>query len=287
MGVIINTNISANVVQRNMTYATERIGKSIEKLSTGYRINRASDDAAGLTISEGLRAQSQGSKVAMSNAQTGINMLQTAEGDLTIIQENLQRIRDLAVQAANGTYGSSERDAIKAEVGQRLKEITRLADSSAFNKLKLLDGNLSSLSLQIGPNYVANAISLNALDVSSPFKAANAIDLGIYSKEDASYLDNRFASTSSAASYISNIDVAINDIATRRSTIGAYQNRLESSVRSLQVKVENLVASDSRIRDVDVAVEAAELTRNQILQQASTSLLAQANQAPSVALTLI
>ncbi len=287
MGVIINTNISANIVQRNMTYATDRIGKSIEKLSTGYKINRASDDAAGLTISEGLRAQSQGSKVAMANAQAGINMLQTAEGDLTIIQENLQRIRDLAVQAANGTYGSSERDAIKAEVGQRLKEITRLADSSAFNKLKLLDGNLSSLSLQLGPNYVANAISLNALDVSAPFRAANAVDLGIYSTEDASYLDNKFISTSSAASYISNIDTAINDIATRRSTIGAYQNRLESAVRSLQVKVENLVASDSRIRDVDVAVEAAELTRNQILQQASTSLLAQANQAPSVALSLI
>ncbi len=287
MGVIVNTNISANIVQRNMGYATDRIGKSIEKLSTGYRINRASDDAAGLTISEGLRAQSQGSRVAMANAQTGINMLQTAEGDLTIIQENLQRIRDLAVQAANGTYGSSERDAIKAEVGQRLEEITRLADSSSFNKLKLLDGNLSSLSLQIGPNYVANAISLNALDVSSPFKAANAVDLGIFSKEDVSYLDDRFSSTTSAASYISNIDVAINDIATRRSTIGAYQNRLESAVKSLEVKVENLVASDSRIRDVDVAVEAAELTRNQILQQASTSLLAQANQAPSVALSLI
>ncbi len=287
MGVIINTNVSANIVQRNMGYATDRIGKSIEKLSTGYKINRASDDAAGLTISEGLRSQAQGSKVAMSNAQTGINMLQIAEGDLTIIQENLQRIRDLTVQAANGTYGSSERDAIKAEVSQRLQEITRLADSSAFNKLKLLDGSVSSLSLQLGPNHVAGAISLNALDVSAPFKAANSVDLGIFSTEDATYLDNFFSTTAAAGSYISKIDAAINDISTRRSTIGAYQNRLESSVRSLQVKVENLVASDSRIRDVDVAVEAAELTRNQILQQAATSLLAQANQAPSVALSLI
>ncbi len=287
MGVIINTNVSANIVQRNMGYATDRISKSIEKLSTGYKINRASDDAAGLTISEGLRSQAQGSKVAMSNAQTGINMLQVAEGDLTIIQENLQRIRDLTVQAANGTYGSGERDAIKAEVNQRLQEITRLADSSAFNKLKLLDGSVSSLSLQLGPNHVANAISLNSLDVSAPFKSANSVDLGIFDTDDPAYLDVFFSTTAAAGSYISKIDVAINDISTRRSSIGAYQNRLESSVRSLQVKVENLVASDSRIRDADVAVEAAELTRNQILQQAATSLLAQANQAPSVALSLI
>ena len=159
MSIVVNTNVSSFIVQRSLSNATQGIGKSLERLSSGYRINRAGDDAAGLSISEALKAQARGSDVAASNAQTGVNLLQTAEGDLAIIQDNLQRIRDLAVQASNGTNGQTERDAIKSEVEQRVNEINRIANSSSFNNIQLLDGSKTDLSLQIGANYDAGATS--------------------------------------------------------------------------------------------------------------------------------
>jgi flagellin len=268
------------LVQRSLSSATHGINQSLERLSTGYRINRAGDDAAGLAISEGLRSQARGASVASSNAQSGVNLLQTAEGDLSIIQENLQRIRDLSVQSANGTYGTTERNAIKSEVEARINEINRIASNSSFNAIKLLDGTSSSLTLQIGANATA---SLNTLGIGNPLLKATTSALGISTTS----VSNAFGSATASASFISTIDSAISTVSSRRSTIGSLQNRLDSTIKSLAILEENMSASESRIRDVDVAKEAASLTKNQILQQASASLLAQANQSPSVALSLI
>jgi len=284
MSIVVNTNVSSILVQRSLQTATGSIQNSLEKLSTGYRINKAADDAAGLTISESLKSQARGAATAADNAQSGINLLQTAEGDLAIVQDNLQRIRDLTVQAANGTNGSAERTAIQAEVNQRVTEINRIAQSSQFNNIKLLDGTNTSVALQIGPN----AGSLNSITIggsgstTSPLSSARTSDLGVTTG-----LSTAFASATSAGSFLSEIDSAISAVSSRRSTIGSLQNRLESAIQSLNVQFENMSASESRIRDVDVADEAANLTRNQILQQSAATLLAQANQSPSIALSLI
>jgi flagellin len=284
MSIVVNTNVSSILVQRSLQTSTGSIQDSLEKLSSGYRINKAADDAAGLTISEGLKSQARGAQTAADNAQSGINLLQTAEGDLAIVQDNLQRIRDLTVQAANGTNGSTERAAIQAEVDQRITEINRLAQSSDFNNIKLLDGTNTSISLQIG----ANSGSLNVITIggssgaSSPLSSALVSDLGISTS-----LATAFASADAASSFISQIDDAISEVSSRRSSIGSIQNRLDSAIESLNVKYENMSAAESRIRDVDVADEAATLTKNQILQQSAATLLAQANQSPSIALSLI
>ena len=283
MSIVVNTNVNSILVQRSLGASTNEIGKSLQRLSTGYRINKAADDAAGLTISESLKAQARGAQVASQNAQAGVNLLQTAEGDLGIIQDNLQRIRDLAVQAANDTNGSSERTAIESEVSQRLDEITRLSKASKFNTIGLLDGSSSALNLQIGGNADA---STNVIDVAggtiNPLGAADASALGVDITSGTT-----LASASAASAYIDTIDTAIADVSESRSTIGSLQNRLDSAIQSLSIKYENMSASESRIRDVDVSKEAASLTKYQILQQASAQLLAQANQAPQVALTLI
>jgi flagellin len=281
MSIVVNTNVSSILVQRSLQSATSGIGKSLEKLSTGYRINKAADDAAGLTISESLKSQARGAQVAAQNAQTGINLMQTAEGDLAIIQDNLQRVRDLAVQAANGTNGSAERTAIQSEVQQRVNEIDRIASSSSFNNIQLLDGTQSSLSLQIGANAAGSLNAINICSGTNPLENANASTLGV------SGVSAAFASATTAAAYIDTVDDAIDTVSTRRSAIGSLQNRLESAITSLNIQYENMSASESRIRDVDVAQEAAVFTKNQILQQASATLLAQANQSPAIALSLI
>lgn len=282
MSIVVNTNVSSILVQRSLQTSTGSIQDSLEKLSSGYRINKAADDAAGLTISEGLKSQARGAQTAADNAQSGINLMQTAEGDLAIIQDNLQRIRDLTVQAANGTNGTAERTAIQAEVDQRVTEINRLAKSSEFNSINLLDGTSTTISLQIG----ANAGSLNVITIgetgTSPLSKATVSALGITSE-----LTDAFKTAAAAGSFISEIDTAISEVSSRRSTIGSLQNRLESAIQSLNVQYENMSSSESRIRDVDVASEAANLTKNQILQQSAATLLAQANQSPAIALSLI
>jgi flagellin len=283
MSLVVNTNVSSIIVQRSLSNSTHSIQESLNKLSTGFKINKAADDAAGLTISEGLKSQARGAKTAANNAQSGINLLQTAEGDLAIIQDNLQRIRDLTVQAANGTNGSAEREAIKAEVQERVTEINRLARSSQFNNIKLLDGTNTEVALQIGPNSGSlNVITIGGGTGTSPLSSAEASQLGLETD-----LTTAFGSASAASSFISEIDNAISAVSARRSTIGSLQNRLESAIQSLNVQFENMSASESRIRDVDVADEAAKLTKYQILQQSAAQLLAQANQAPSIALSLI
>ena len=281
MGIIVNTNIMSMDVQRNLASATNSIRQSVERLSTGSKINNAGDDAAGLSISQNLQAQTRGTSVASTNAQTGVNLLQTAEGDLGVIQSNLQRIRDLTVQAANGTYGTSERNAILSEVQQRINEISRTAQSSSFNSIKLLNGSSTTLTLQIGANFDPTAVSLNTLVIGSPLKSATATSLGIGS------VSSYFANSIKAASFINLVDSAIATISADRSTIGSLQNRLSSAITSLTVRNENLTAAGSQITDTDIAQESANLTRSQILQQASASLLTQANSSPKIALNLL
>lgn len=279
MGIFVNTNISSLMVQRNLSTSSSAISDSLQKLSTGYKINKAADDAAGLSISQSLESQARGASQATQNAQSGVNLLQTAEGDLSVVQDNLQRIRDLVVQAANGTNGQKEKDAIKEEVRARLDEISRITQSSSFNAVKLLDGSNTTISLQIGANSDS---ATNTINIGTPLKRADATALGI------SDLTGVFNTTSAAtAAYLDKVDSAISTISTNRSKIGAIQNRLDSAIKSLNIKYENMTASQSRIRDTDVAKESATLTKNQILQQASSQLLAQANQAPNIALSLL
>ncbi|MFA6990169.1 MAG: flagellin [Candidatus Gastranaerophilaceae bacterium] len=277
MSIVVNTNTSSTLVQTNLSKSATSIQTSLQRLSSGARINKAADDAAGLSISQGLTAQINGSAVASNNAQQGINLLQTAEGDLSVIQNNLQRVRDLTVQAANGTYGTAERNAIKSEVQARIEENDRIASVSKFNKIQLLNGKSTGLTLQIGVSNGSN----NTLKIGGSLTSAASSKLGLKS------ILSKFDSATHASSYVANIDSAIAQVSTQRAGIGALQNRLDSTISSLGVKSENLEASNSNIRDVDIAKEAANLTKNQILQQASASLLSQANQAPGIALSLI
>jgi len=278
MPIVVNTNVNSLLVQRSLSSATVGIGKSLERLSTGLKINSAADDAAGLTISEKLKAQERGYATAQDNAQNGINMLQTAEGDLSTIQDNLQRMRDLAVTAANDTNGADERTAIKAEIDERVAEITKIASGSKFNGIALLDGTqdaAGTIKLQIGANTATNDV----LDISGAFTSANAAGLAI----SALTVDTNANATTS----ITAIDTAIKTVSTQRSKIGSYVNSISSAIDSSSIRQANLASAGSRIRDVDVAKEAAMLTKNQILQQASATLLAQANASPQVALSLI
>ncbi len=282
MALVVNTNVTSNVVQRNLTSANSSVNKSIERLSTGFKINRASDDAAGLAIAQGFKSQSSGTLVAKDNTQHGINLLQTAEGDLDVIQENLQRIRDLAVQAANGTYSTSEKAMLANEVKARISEINRLASVSTFSSINLLDGTAGSgLVLQVGANSGEN----NQLNISDALINAKAEALSTDLTDTA--VDAAFKTSNGANEYISKIDEAIDKVSSSRSKIGAYQNRLESTLDSLDVRYENMASSLSTIQDTDVASEAANMTKAQILQNVSVSLLAQANSNPSIALNLI
>ena len=281
MALVVNTNVTSNIVQRNLSAANSSVNTSIERLSTGYKINRAADDAAGLAIAQGFKSQSSGTLVAKDNTQHGINLLQTAEGDLDVIQENLQRIRDLAVQAANGTYSESEKAMLASEVKARIEEIDRLAQVSEFSSIKLLDGSTSSMVLQVGANTGSN----NQLDISDAI--IKATSTALCADLTATKVDTAFKTSETANAYIAKIDEAITKVSDSRSKIGAFQNRLTSTLDSLDVRYENMASSLSTIQDTDVASEAANLTKAQILQNVSTSLLAQANQNPSIALNLI
>jgi len=281
MALVVNTNVTSNIVQRNLSSANSAVNTSIERLSTGYKINRAADDAAGLAIAQGFKSQSSGTLVAKDNTQHGINLLQTAEGDLDVIQENLQRIRDLAVQAANGTYSESEKAMLASEVKARIEEIDRLAQVSEFSSIKLLDGSTDSMVLQVGANTGSN----NQLDISDAIIKATSTALS--ADLTATAVDTAFKTSETANAYIAKIDEAITKVSDSRSKIGAFQNRLTSTLDSLDVRYENMASSLSTIQDTDVASEAANLTKAQILQNVSTSLLAQANQNPSIALNLI
>ena len=282
MSIVVNTNVPSLMVQRNLNTANANVGKSIERLTTGFKINRAADDAAGLSISQNMLSQVNGTQVAQENTQHGINLLQTAEGDMSVIQDHLQRIRDLAVQAANGTYSTSEKLMIAQEVQARFEEITRVANVSQFSDIPLLSvDNNTALVLQIGANSGVD----NRLDISDALikMTATALDANF----SATGITASFSTSQAASDFIQTLDTAINKVSDARSKIGAYQNRLESTLDSLAIKNENLSASLSELRDADVAKEAAELTKQQILQQSSATLLAQANSNPTIALSLL
>jgi len=290
MSLVVNTNIASLAAQRNFSINTLNVNKSLERLSSGYKINGAADDAAGLSISEKMRTQIRGIGAAINNAQDGINLLSVAEGGYQVITENLQRIRELAVQGANDTNGSIERRAIAREVTARLQDIDRIASSLTFNTINLLSGSASATvaKLQIGPNDTAAA---NVLTIGSALKRASSTALSVVVNSNfASITANAggiFNSGGNIRNFLLNIDTAISTVNTRRSLIGAYQNRLDSAIQSLSIQKENLQASDSRIRDLDIAQETANMTKNQVLQQASVSVLTQANQTSQLALSLL
>ena len=282
MSIVVNTNVPSLIVQKNLTRANSGVGKSMERLSTGFKINHAADDAAGLAISQKMLSQVNGTEVAKQNTQHGINLLQTAEGDMNTIQEHLQRVRDLTVQAANGTYATSERKMILEEVKARFDEITRLAKVSKFTDIPLLDGTqTTNLVLQVGPNSGAE----NTLNISDALIKMTATALNVQFAETG--LQAAFATPKTCSDFIQTLDDAINKVSECRAKVGAFQNRLDATMDSLLIKYENLSASLSELRDADIAKEAAALTKQQILQQSSAALLSQANSNPTIALTLL
>ncbi|MBK8189305.1 MAG: flagellin [Vampirovibrionales bacterium] len=281
MPLVINTNTMAMNAQRNLSVNNTALSKSLEKLSSGFRINRGADDAAGLQVSENLRSQVRGSKKALDNVQDGINVLNIADGALGVITDNLQRMRELAVQGANSTYDANQRTAINAELTSRANDITRIANATKFNGVFLLNGSANgagNFTLQVGANNVA---ANDTIDVGSSgsFAASRATDLSVNAVN--------VTNIANAVAAITSIDAAIVTVSQRRGTIGSVVNQLESASQNLEVGIENLAASESRIRNVDVASESSDMVRNQILQQSAAAILSQANQAPSLALQLI
>ncbi len=281
----IQHNITALNANRNLTNNNSAVGKSLEKLSSGYRINRAGDDAAGLAISEKMRAQITGLETAQKNAQDGISVVQTAEGALTEVHSMLNRMVELATQAANGIYtleadvgndGSSDIQKMQAEMNELSDEITRIATQTTFNGKVLLGGDLSgtdALRLQIG-DTADQALTVAITDMS-------AGGLGVTHAEIA------LTDPATAADVVDTVKDAINSVSTQRASLGATQNRLEHTINNLSVTTENMTAAESRIRDVDMATEMMAYTKNNILVQASQSMLAQANQTPQGILQLL
>jgi len=266
----INQNISAMNTYSRLTAANNAKSSSLAKLSSGLRINKAGDDAAGLTISEKMRGQIGGLNQAVRNAQDGISLIQTAEGALNETHSILNRMRDLAVQSANDTNTNEDRDAIQAEVNELVAEINRIAENTQFNTKELLDGTFTG-KIHIGAN------SGEALTIG--IKSMKASGLGVSGIS--------VSGQASANSGISKIDSAIKLVSAERSKLGAYQNRLEHTINNLTTTSENLTAAESRIRDVDMAEEMMKFTKNNILSQAATSMLAQANQMPQQVLQLL
>jgi flagellin len=273
MGLRIQNNVEAFNAHRNLTTVSTNAAKSMEKLSSGYRINRAADDAAGLAISEKMRSQIGGVDQAQRNAQDGVSLVQTGEGALNEVTSMLQRVRDLKVQFANGTLSADDKDAIATEIGQLATEIKDISAQTKFNGTALLDGG--TVTFQVGA-ATGETIATTGFNLSGTGGASAVVAVS-------------GATTSAAVSSLSldNIDNAIKAVSTARAGFGAVQNRLEHRLNNLATYQENLVASESRIRDVDMASEMVKFTKLQILQQAGTSMLAQANQAPQGVLSLL
>jgi len=270
MGLRINTNTPALNTGRILSRSTTALNRSLERLSSGLRINRAADDAAGLAIAENFRSQVRGTQVAQRNSQDGVSLVQTAEGSLSETTNILQRIRELAVQAANGTQSTDNRTALNNEVTQLLGQIDDIAFNTEFNGIRVLSA-AQTITLQAG------AMTSQTLIIS--VNGAKTNDLGVSTV--------RVSNVASAVSAISTIDNALKSVNTLRSTLGAYQNRLEFTINTLAIQEENSSASESAIRDANIATETIAFTRNQILVSAGTSVLAQANLVPQTALTLL
>jgi flagellin len=286
MPIVVNTNVSSMNAQRYLGVNTAMLAKSQEKLASGYRINRASDDAAGLQLSESLRTQIRGSQKAYANTQDAVNVLNIVDGAYSTIGDSLQRMRELTVQASNDTYDASQRSAIKSELDQLMADVDRIAGATQFNGVKLMDGSQTNFNVQLGANGTAGTDSINlgtAVAGTNPFANAAAAQLNA-SLTPAALLVTTSANAQTA---IGTLDAAIATVSARRGAIGALTNRLDSAASNLQIGIENLSASESRIRNVDVASESAKMTQAQILQSASATILSQANQSPSLALQLL
>jgi flagellin len=275
MGLRIQNNVEAFNTHRQLSATSSAASKSMEKLSSGYRINRAADDAAGLAISEKMRGQIGGLAQAQRNAQDGISLVQTAEGALGEVHSMLQRIRDLRVQFGNDTLSTDDRAAIRSEASALSSEIIAIRDKTQFNGLDLLDGSPATLNFQVGAND-GEVVSVTTGSISAAAGMTEVVTGATYAG-DAAF----------TALTLADVDNAIKEISTSRSEFGAVQNRLEHRLANLATYQENLVASESRIRDVDMAAEMTRFTKLNILQQAGTSMLAQANQAPQNILSLL
>jgi flagellin len=271
MGLRVNTNIAALTAQRNLAAVTNRLQGNYARLSSGLRIATAADDAAGLGISERMRAQIRSYAVAGRNAQDGVSLAQTAEGSLQEAQNNLVRMRELAMQAANGTLTAIDRATLDTEFQALIQEIERIATDSTFNGLPLLDGTAAPLDIQVGIN-AGEVITITLPDVTTATLGVDVLDV---------------TTDANASAALAVLDTAVDTISTARGGLGAGINRMNSAITSIANARENLSAAESRIRDVDVAAETSDLTRNTIMQQAAVSVLSQANTQPSLALTLL
>ncbi len=281
MPLVVNTNVSSITAQRYLTLNNAQLSKTMEKLASGYRINKAGDDAAGLYVSENLRSQIRGSQKALDNTQDGINVLNIVDGAFQVIEDHVQRIRELAVQAGNETYSQNQRTAINQEIDALRADIDRIAASTQFNGTILLSSSPASYSLQIGANATAN----DALSITTALgdtRATQATGLNMVTAASANITSNATAQT-----FIGVVDAALVILNGRRATLGAMVNRLEGTAKNLMNLVENTSAAESRIRNVDVAAESANMTRYNILQQSSAAVLSQANQTPALALQLL
>ena len=283
MALTVTTNLSSLIVQDNLNTATNSLNKAIERMTTGYKINHAKDNAAGYSISESWKTKLGSIDVASQNAAMGLDLLQTAEENYALINTHLQRMRDLTEQAANGTYGTTSLDAIKAEMSARAAEISRIALSTEYNDIYFMKSGQAAINLQVGITNTNSQITLEA----ALFGDTTLKTISTYTEADDDAFVAACGATATAAAHLAKLDKAIETISTRITKIGAAQNRVESAMETLTTQSQNITSSLSTLRDTDVAQESSNYVKAQILQQASATLLSTANQAPSIALNLI
>lgn len=282
----INTNLNSINAQRNLSMSQSSLSVSMQRLSSGLRVNSAKDDAAGLAIAERMTSQVRGMNVAIRNANDGISMSQTAEGAMGKVADSLQRMRELSVQAANATNSDSDKDSLDKEFGELAKEIQRVTGGTAFNGINILGTGAGAFKFQVGANTTSN----DTIDIVTTDLTADATITAVAGTDNTgagrAVIDNT-ADAATIQGVIDNIDTALNTVLSQRAVMGASQSRFDSVITNLQISVENQSAAKSRIMDTDFAVETANLSRSQILQQAGNAMVAQANQLPQQVLTLL
>jgi len=282
----INTNLNSINAQRNLTMSQSSLAVSMQRLSSGLRVNSAKDDAAGLAIAERMTSQVRGMNAAIRNANDGISMSQTAEGAMGKVADSLQRMRELSVQAANATNSDSDKDSLDKEFGELAKEIQRVLGGTSFNGLNILGTEAAAFRFQVGANTTAD----DTIDITTIDMTADATITAVAGTDNAgagrAVIDNT-ADANTIQGVIDNIDTALDTVNSQRAVMGASQSRFDSVITNLQISVENQSAAKSRIMDTDFALETANLSRSQILQQAGNAMIAQANQLPQQVLTLL
>ena len=290
MAIVVNTNVQSLQVQTNLNNVSDAMNQAMKRMTTGLKINSAADDAAGLVISKGIETQTRGSQVAKSNAQSGVNLMETAEGNLAVMQDNFMRIRDLTLQAMNGGQTTDQLQALQDEATARLAEIDRIATGAKFNTFDLFggathDSDAEEVTLQIGTGSDDAVDTITISDVFNDAHVSTLTGTGAFTSKFVDGADP--AALADMQDQLDAIDAAIAEISARRGTIGAVTNRLDSVMSQLDTQYQNLSAANSRIVDADIATESSNYTKNSILQQASAALLVQANQQPNIALSLI